>query len=246
MPYRRRYRRNYRRRPNYRRQSYQARKVARQEIAKNNRKHQPINYRDITFGGNYVKTTPTVISVGDYLRDYIDISNLYDNAPARYNQQTNETVRLVKVLVTGIAYQFRFQQNDAAADVYSDTVRTMAYKFNDTWSENNNALMSGSDIDQPPNTLSVPKVYYDRIFALKPGITETGTDDSQFVPGTRIIKGYKKMSSMMTFEHTQIGDVTTFTEGNDIRFEHCSDDNSTIGEVEVYGYIRIYFRVINA
>lgn len=245
MPYRKTYRKKYyRRRPVYK-STYAMRRIVKQEISKNNRKNNPINYHDVTIGGEYIKTTPRLESVGDLLASYIDQVDLYDNSPARFDQQNDRTIRVIKLLITGIAYQFRFQQNDAAVEVYSDTVRSMLYLFNDTYSENSNALMSGSDIDQPPNTLSVHKVYYDKIFNLRAGLTEISTDDSQFVPGTRILKGYKKMSHVMTFEHQQLTDVTTHTEGSDIRFEHASDDNSAIGEVELYGYFRIYFRVIN-
>lgn len=247
MPYgRRQYRRRYTRRT-YRptRSTYAMRRIARSEVNKNNNKTHPINYHDVNYTGDYVKTTPNLLSFGVALANYIDTTDLYDNAPARWDAQNNRTIRVLKVRVTGFAYQFRFQQNDAAVEAYADTVRTMAYLFNDTYDENPNAILSGGDIDQAPNTLSVHKMYHDRCFFLRAGLTETTTDDNQFVPGTRIIKGYKKTSVTYTFEFAQVADTVTHTEGPDIRIEHASDDNSSVGEVELYGYVRIYFRVVN-
>lgn len=72
-------------------------------------------------------------------------------------------------------------------------------------------------------------------------MTETTTDDSQFVPGFKIIKGYKKLYDKFTIEYR---DSYILANGGDIRIEFQSDDNSIIGEVELYGYVRIYYRLI--
>lgn len=241
MPY---YKRSYRRKNYTNRRRYRKRNMNK-TIKKVIEKQHPVNYRDVTYGGNYVKTTPSIHSLGDYIKDYIDLADLFDNAPAVYDQQNNETIRKVRINLIGVAFQYRYQQNDSATEVFSDTVRMLMYKHNDTFDEDNNALMSGSDIDQPPNTINVNKIFMDRIFHLRAGLTETSTDDNQFVPGTKIIKGYKKLNEYMTFQHQQTDDITTYTEGGDIRFEHASDDNSVVGEVELYGYLRIYFRILD-
>lgn len=239
MPYRKTYRRRYnRRRPTVKR-------LIRREIAKNNNKQNPINYFDLIHGGIYIKTTPQLDSVGKSLATHIDDTNLYDASPTRYDQQNNQIIRVIKLVITGIAYQYRFQQNDSAVDAYTDSVRTLLYQFNDTWNENTNALMSGSDIDQPPNTLSVVRMIYDKIFHLRAGLTETSGDDNQFVPGTKIVKGFKKLYIPQTYEYNQATDICMQTEGTDLRFEHGSDDNSVVGEVELYGYYRVYFRIVN-
>ena len=85
-------------------------------------------------------------------------------------------------------------------------------------------------------------MYFDKVFTLKSQITETTSDDSQFVPGYKILKGFKKTNHKFVMEAR--GSAIAPTEGGDIRLEFQSDDNSIIGEVELFGYVRIYYRVM--
>lgn len=246
MPYRRRtYRkRNYRKNPATKVSLAQAKRMIRHEIKKEDRKDHPLQWYDILFTGQYIKTTPLLTSIATAVATDIQGRDGYVSWPQRYDSThpTNANYRQADVYITGLNWQLRYQQNEQASDVTTDTVRTLLYSFNDTYTENNDPILDGGDIDRPPRTEDVRSMYFDRVFNLKSQITETTADDSEFVPDTRILKGFKKLNHKFTMENRDT--AVAVTEGGDIRLEHQSDDNSVIGEVELYGFVRVYFRVM--
>lgn len=222
-------------------------KIVRRAIAKDNAKDHPLMWTDYNaaFNGDYVKTTPTMVSIVEQIRGFIVNNPEIVNQFSTRNDPTGiGAYKQGKIKVTGIQYQLRYQQNDAAENVGADTVRNLLYSFTDTYNENTNAVLDGGDVDQAPNTMDIKTMYWDRICYLKAAITETATDDSQFVPGQKIYKGFVRLGQVFTFNWIDSSSTLSW-EQNDIRFEHQSDDNSLIGEVQVYGYMRIYFRVIS-
>lgn len=206
-------------------------------------KMHPIQWLDVKFTGDYVKTTPVELSCGEALRNYFQDTAIWESWPVRYDSTSSQTYRSANVLITGTAYQFRFQQNEqASTDITTNSVRALYYSTNDTYAENPTAVLNGGDIDQPPRTEDIDSMFMDRVFTLKAAITEGVADDSQFVPGFKILKGFKKHSRKFVYEEKASG--VTHEEGGDIRYEFQSDDNATIGEVELFGYVRIYFRLL--
>lgn len=245
MPYRRSYRRYPKKRyasPMYKKPSLiQTKRLIRSEIRRNDRKDHPLQWHDIKWTGQYVSTTPLLISFGETLRNFFNDNALYNLWPIREIRGTTDTYRQANVYITGFAYQFRYQQNEqATTTVTTSTVRTLMYSLDDDYAENPGALLAGGDIDLPPLTSDVTTMYYDKLHTLKAGYTEGETDDTEFVPGQSIVKGFKKLNRKFVY---QTGEGVSHEEGGDIRVEHQSDDNSTIGEVQLYGFIRIYYRI---
>ena len=244
MPYR---KRSYytRRRPRYNRASTNSRyvkKIVRSEIRKDDRKDHPLQWVDITYTGNYIKTTPHVTSLSIPILAFIKDNEQWKSWTERMYSGA-ATYRTATCYVTGYNYQLRFQQNTSAEDPGQDTVRTLAYSVKDTNAYNPNGILAAGDIDLPPDTRGIGAMYHDRVLSLTAGMTETTGDDSQFVPGQRIIKGYKKLYHRFDLRH-QDNDVVLDSD-TDIVFEHQSDDNSVIGEVELYGFIRVYYRLMD-
>lgn len=240
MPYRKRTYRKKRVTPGQHNKN--VRRVVRSELRKEDKKDHPLQWTDHLFTGEYVKTTPTLVSFGQLIRSEIIDNNLDEEWPAR--QQLGVTDREAKVHITGYNYQLRYQQNiDASGAVLVDTVRSLFYTSEYTFNEYPTALLDGADIDQPPNTSTITSMHSDRLNTLKASITETDGDDSQFVPGQAIVKGWKSIRKSLDFQKIGTGDVEVVN-GGDIRFEAQSDDNSLVGEVQVYGFIRVYFRIM--
>lgn len=239
----------YRKRTTYRRKTYRKKAVSpairslvRSQIRKNERKDHPLQWIDVKWTGAYIKTSPELLSLGNAVANNIAANGAYSTWPLRYDSTNSDNYRQANVFITGFNYQLRFAQNEQAADVTTDSVRCLMYALDDTYQENSTPILDNGDIDQPPRTDDVQTMYMDRVFNLKSQITETTTDDDQFVPDTKIIKGFKKLYHKLVMEERS--DSVMVEEGGDIRFEFQSDDNSAVGEVELFGYVRIYYRVM--
>ena len=220
-------------------------RIVRAEIRKEDRKDYPLQWVDVKWTGNYIKTTPTLLSLSEAVKNEIEDRQSWTPWPLRRDSAAGQDYRQADIFITGYNYQLRFQQNEeAATDVTTDTVRALMYSFNDTYQEDSGAILDGGDVDQPPRTEDLRSMYMDRLFTLRAGYTEGETDDSQFVPGYKILKGWKKLNNKFTIVHNESLSATIVTEGGDIRFEFQSDDNATVGEVELFGYVRIYYRVM--
>lgn len=247
MPYaRRRYPYRSRARPRYssrrKTNSYATKRYVKTEIRKDANKSHPLMWHDVKFTGEYIKTTPLLLSLGETLRNFMNTNSLYTQWPIREIRGSTDTYRQADVYITGFHYQLRFQQNEeATSDVTTSTVRVLWYSHDDTYAENPTPIMDGGDIDLPPETRDVTNMYMDRIRTLKAGYTEGEADDTQFVPGQSIVKGSKKVRRKLVYAS---GEGLNQLEGGDIRLEMQSDDNSTIGEIQLYGFVRIYFRVM--
>jgi len=223
--------------------SDQVKRIVRAEIRREDKKDHPLQWYDVLFTGEYIKTAPTLFSVDASIVNEIDAADSYTNWPLR-TQHTIGDYHQANAYITGINWQLRFQQNaEATNDVTTDTVRVVFYSHDDTYLEANNPIFDGADIDQPPMTDHVRSMYFDRILTLTAGYTEGEADDTQFVPGQRIIKGFKKLNHKLMLQENN--DSVAVMEGGDIRLEMQSDDDSTIGHVQVYGFLRVYYRIMD-
>lgn len=218
-------------------------KVIRQELKREDRKDHPLEWADFRFSGEYVKTTPLLLSFNNILQNQIAAAGIATNWPVRVKASGDKYYE-ANVYVTGYNYQLRYQQNAQAESPTIDTVRELFYSFDETITEDGTAILSGADIDQPPNTKNLSRMYSDRVYTLRAAITETDGDDSQFVAGQHISKGWKKLNHKFTVQATNASTVNVL-EGGDIRLEMQSDDSSIIGEVQVYGFVRLYFRIMD-
>lgn len=246
MPYRRRtYKKPaYKKRSNAPAQRAVVRTV-RREIRREDLKDHPLQWKDVKWTGDYVKTTPSLLSFGLAIENQIDATGEWVSWPSRYDSISAGSYHQANVHIMGYHYQLRFQQNAEAVDVTTNTVRDLFYSFDDTYSENGVAILNGGDIDMPPHTDNVRSMYSDKMRTLKAQITEIGTDDSQMVEGQAILKGYKKLNHKLVMKTAIGGGTVTTIEGGDVRHEMQSDDNSIVGEVQVYGFVRIYYRIMN-
>lgn len=246
MPYRK-YARSNRKR-NYRRRqaapSKAIRSMVRREIRRDNMKDHPLQWVDISLTGEYVKTTPLVHDFTTFIHDYIVDNELYNDWPSRLGEPGGSPYRHANVYFTGYQYQFRYQQNaEYTGDVLTDSVRMLAYSLKEYQPPAFAGILDGGDIDQPPNTEDVLSMYKDQIITLRASYTEGEADDTQFVPGQRWIKGFKKLYLKQQIIY-QADNIRTL-EGPSIYIEHQSDDASaTVGKVQVYGFVRIYFRIV--
>lgn len=239
MPYRRNYRRRRYNRSNYRR----TKAIARAEVKKASMKAHPLRWIDVNYfaDGDYITTTPTIVSFGDAVRDYYAANpDFMDDWLDRNDPTGIGKYKEAKIKLTGVQYQLRWQQNgNAVPDPINDTVRALMYSHIDTWDENTEGLLAGGDIDQAPNTKDVLSMYFDRLFYLK--ASKTGTDD--WVPDQKYTKGFKRLNKVYDMTYVP-GTGVTWKEG-DVRLEMQSDDTTVgIGEVQVYGFLRIYWRVV--
>lgn len=242
------YRKRYKRKaPARRSYSYKnTRKIVRSEIKKNDNKDHPLMWTDYNtdFNGDYVKTTPTLVSIGKVLKDYISANAfIKDQFVARVDPTGLGNYREGTIVLTGISYQLRFQQNTSASNPGCNTFRHLLYSYLNTYDEDSEAILNGGDIDQAPKTQYVRSMMWDKMGYLKAAITESTTDNDEFVPGQRIYKGFKKLNHKFEFLLIESSGAWSWKQ-NDVRFEMASDDNSAVGEIQVYGFMRIYFRVI--
>jgi len=218
----------------------EAKRLVRSELKREDKKDHPLQWVDVKFTGNSISTTPFLFSVESAITNQIVINSSYQQWPVRYDSTNSEDYRQCNVFVTGVNYQFRFKQNDAAGtDLATNVVRSIAYSLNDTYQENSQPILGGGDIDQPPRTEDVSSMYYDRLFTLK---AQLGDADNESTPDQKIQKGSKKLYHKFVMEER--GDSVAVEEGGDIRFEFQSDDNDVISDIEMFGFIRIYYRVM--
>jgi len=237
------YKKTYRKRPRKVNPSdRKIKSIVRSEIKRDDKKDHPLQWVDILFTGDYIKTTPTVSSFTSAIQTFLYNSDSYKHWPLRRDSPANLSYRQANVYITGYNYQLRFQQNEQATIVTTDSARALMYSFSDQYIEDATSVFQGGDIDKPPDTLKIERMYTDRMFSMKATITETTTDDSQFVPGYKILKGWKKLNHKFMMEAT--ADAVTTRDGGDIRLDMISTDNSVVGNVELFGYVRVYFRVI--
>lgn len=218
-------------------------RIVRAEIRKEDRKDHPLQWYDVLFTGEYVKTAPYLLSIDASIVNEIDTADAYTNWPLR-TQHTIGDYRQANAYITGLNWQLRFQQNaEATNDVLTDTVRVVLYSYDDTYVESTTPIFDGADVDQPPRTDHVRSMFFDRVLTLTAGYTEGEADDTQFVPGQRILKGFKKLNHKLMLQAHE--DDVFVLEGGDVRLEMQSDDDSTIGHVQVYGFVRVYYRVMD-
>lgn len=243
----------YTRSRTYRKRTYRKRtspnvaatkRLIRSELRKEDRKDHPLEWVDVIFDGNYISTSPNLLSFTEAVKNELEDKEAYKSWPQRDDGATGHQYSQANIYLTGVNWQLRYQQNEQASDVTVDTVRTVMYSFNDTYPQNSNTIFGNGDIDRPPNTVDVRSMFMDKIFTLKSQVTETTTDDTEFVPGFRILKGFKKLNHKFTQIHNYSLSASTVIDGGDVRLEQQSGDNSLIGEVELFGFVRIYYRVM--
>jgi len=244
MPYYRRrahYNRRHARRPNRTIKRY-----VNARIRKNDNKNNPVSFYDVHFN-DYVPGNGFLFSFGQALENQCENTNIQSDWPTRgYGTDAYKegTLKLI-----GCQYQFRFKQNEQDPDdVLTNAIRLLCYSTRSNYQQRPDMIVGPLGIDSAPNTLDFGRMYMDRVGTLKAAITETDTDESQFVPGQMWMKGSKKFGHIFRYNTASTSDdapVQQYSD-NDVRFEMISDDNNvgTIKAVEVFGFVRVYYRVI--
>lgn len=169
MPYyrRRQYRRKYRRRYVKKSSNYKnVRRIVRQEIKKDDKRDHPLQWVDVKWTGNYIKTTPSLLSLTEAVKNHLSNNNAFITWPIRYDSTTSDSYRQADFYITGCQYQMRFEQNSEAVDPVIDTVRALMYSFKKEYPALTAPILSGGDVDQPPRTDYVNRMFMDRLFSL--------------------------------------------------------------------------------
>lgn len=221
MPYRKSYRRRYRRKVIPKKKVYIPRSIT---------SWSPAQYVDITYGGTALSTTPTVSSLLGYCVAQVD--DQYLSWTRRTAGATTDEF-FTKLLMLGFHYQFRYLSGDS-----NNTIRTYAYVSHtdmDT-AVSPESIFNGSDVDQAPDTRTQKKGLMDRTVNLIEG-------DSGGVANThtRSIKGYKKVGQVFRITHDQSA-ANSYSEEGDVIISHQSD-SSIADHPKMFGYIRVYFKM---
>lgn len=193
-----------------------------------------ISFVDAKFTGDAMSTTPDVYPIMQFIN--LELRIAANDWAARTGTNFGE-YRQGKVKIESIRYQLR-AQNDTT-DLHS-TVRLLMYDTSHTFHSNDQIppIMGGADVDSPPDTFDVRRMYFDKMRFLK---DQQGDEDSE-VPGTAIMKGTVRCGRVynVTFE----GDPTTAAyeceDGTPV-LEWQSNSSAT-PHPSMYGYLRIYFR----
>lgn len=234
MPYRR----------NYKRKTY-ARKAAvnktvksyvRSQVAKSEMKDHPLLWADIIFEGDSVSTSPDAYSlVSAFIQNAaIRTANAWPATTTINGVQT----RKAKIKLESAHYQLRYQ-NDTT-DLFS-TARFLMYsttsRIDSGATPIANPILNGTNIDSPPDTSNILNMYFDKLRYVR----DLQADEDSEAPGTAIMKGNVRFGRTFNIDLDQNDDW--FVENNDIRYEHQSN-SSTAPHPSLYGFIRVYGRVI--
>lgn len=242
MPY-------YRKRSNYKPRRYNKNKAVskstksyvNKQIKKTEAKQHPLMFVDILFTGD---TLSTVSSTYDLTQACVDaltqLADVWTYAPAEPGDQTHK----LKFKLVSYRYQLRFQQNtDGDVDPHN-TIRWLIYTMNDTQNNfSNPGLLDGVDIDQPIDTTFLHTAHEDHMRYLR--MLATGENDDT-APGTAIVKKIKKIGRVYELVGVKSDNLIAdpaITKGGRLWMETQSD-SSGAPHPQVFGYIRIYFRLI--
>lgn len=79
-------------------------RIVRSEIRKEDRKDHPLQWVDVKWSGDYIKTTPNILSFSIAVANQISTTGSYVSWPVRYDSTDQESYRQANVFVTGYNY----------------------------------------------------------------------------------------------------------------------------------------------
>lgn len=192
----------------------------------------PMQYVDILFTGDDISTTPGVTSLPGYIAS--QVSNQYLSWTRRTVGATT-TDYFNTIFLSHVYYQLRFQ---VASGDDENSLRLFLYRSSTPWNDvaGPEQIFDGSDIDQPPDTETVSKVYLDKYINLL-----------QFYNGgivrqNRTIKGSLNIKTPFHCTYNSSSTLVSISNGDCILSRQS--DSTSVTHPKVYGYVRMYFRML--
>lgn len=211
----------------------------------------PLGWIDILFTGDTVSTTPNNYSLLYNAILQASTGNGVHTGYQSWQSRIGDDGNLIyqnKLLLSGYHYQLRFATNDTISADYYNTIRLLFYRLGEGTEDiaegKPTALLNGADVDSPPDTIDVEKMYLDKVFHIR-SLAATGTS-SDIATGNKIFKGFKKVRKQFeVFYDPQksAANLKPYSEVGNILMEFQSDSSAT-PHPQVFGYVRVYYRLL--